>query len=132
MEREVDGRLGICAGKHSVAKYLVENHGFQHLRVLEEPQHGPGYQPQLPKNALTDASYQSFRIIDELLEFVAARWDQRWVTTDMWDDAILDALLLRPYFFLVSIDAPITLRWRRFSDKCVALPIPVHQVRFSH
>ena len=123
--------LGICAGKHSVAKYLIENHGFQHLSVQGDVKQDPGYECHLSRKTFLEGSCQSFRTIDELLDFATARWNQRWVTTEKWDDELLDALLVRPYFLLLSIDAPITLRWRRFVDKCVAPFSQFFRCRFS-
>lgn len=60
-----------------------------------------------------------FETVDALLEFVTKRWRERWVTTDIWDGATLDRLLQRPFFLLVSVDAPVSLRWQRFRDRQV-------------
>jgi dCMP deaminase len=53
-----------------------------------------------------------------LLDFVTLRWRERWVTTDIWDDRVVDALLRRPFFLLISVDAPVSVRWQRFKDRC--------------
>ncbi|EFE42205.1 hypothetical protein TRV_03047 [Trichophyton verrucosum HKI 0517] len=111
---------GICAGKKSVADFLVKNHGFQqisvapgnHQTVVEE------HFEQLSLTSSPNPSAQSFETIDELIDFVTPRWRELWVTTDIPDDAALERLLLRPFFLLISVDAPITLRWRRFTDRC--------------
>lgn len=58
-----------------------------------------------------------FENIDSLIEFVTKRWRERWVTTDIWDANTSDRLLQRPFFLLVSVDAPVSLRWKRFSDR---------------
>lgn len=76
----------------------------------------PESQSQESKNAR-----MTFPTIDALLDFVTMRWNERWVMVDIRDDAVLDKLLLRPFFLLVSIDAPITLRWRRFNDRSLPL-----------
>lgn len=62
------------------------------------------------ENTLTG---QQFVSAEELLEFVTKRWQERWVTTNIWDEETLDIFLRRPFFFLVSVDAPIGLRWKR-------------------
>jgi dCMP deaminase len=67
-------------------------------------------------NLPTDSEH-TFATIDELVDFVTAHWQERWVTTDIWDENVLDALLRRPFFLLVSIDAPLSMRWKRFSDR---------------
>ena len=59
----------------------------------------------------------SFSTIDSLLEFVTKHWQQRWVTTDIWDENVLESLLRRPFFLLVSVDAPVSLRWQRFKER---------------
>lgn len=59
-----------------------------------------------------------FQDVDALLDFVTLRWRERWVTTDIWDDKVVDALLRRPFFLLVSVDAPVSVRWKRFADRC--------------
>jgi dCMP deaminase len=55
--------------------------------------------------------------VDTLLEFVTLRWRENWVTTDIWDEKVVDALLRRPFFLLVSVDAPVSVRWQRFKDR---------------
>lgn len=40
------------------------------------------------------------------------------MTTDIWDDKVVDALLRRPFFLLVSVDAPVSVRWQRFRGRC--------------
>ena len=54
---------------------------------------------------------------EDLLEFVTKRWRSRFVTTDIPTEAVLDVFVRRPFFLLVSIDAPLTVRWRRFQDR---------------
>ncbi len=54
-----------------------------------------------------------FTTADDLLSFVTRRWKQRWVTTDIHNQAILDKLFRRPFFILVSVDAPVSVRWQR-------------------
>ncbi|KAJ5123453.1 Deoxycytidylate deaminase, partial [Penicillium atrosanguineum] len=55
---------------------------------------------------------------DSLLDFATKRWQERWVTTDIANGETLNRFLLRPFFLLVSVDAPVSLRWKRFSDRC--------------
>lgn len=56
-------------------------------------------------------------------------WQQRWVTTDIADGETLDRFILRPFFLLVSVDAPVSLRWKRFSDRFV---VPDLYLYFDH
>ncbi|KAH7378318.1 cytidine deaminase-like protein [Pyrenochaeta sp. MPI-SDFR-AT-0127] len=116
---------GICAGKSSIASYLVEAHDFKRIRLARTAEtpaveksasdvHVPSAEP-----ASLDEQH-SFPDVDALLEFVTLRWRERWVTTDIWDDKVVDALLRRPFFLLVSVDAPVSVRWQRFKDRCAA------------
>lgn len=75
-----------------------------------------------------EAQY-TFPNVDTLLEFVTLRWKENWVTTDIWDGEVVDALLRRPFFLLVSVDAPVSVRWQRFKDRyaagtILATPLP--------
>ncbi|KAK2861393.1 hypothetical protein FQN49_004241 [Arthroderma sp. PD_2] len=111
---------GICAGKKSVANFLIKNHGFQQL-CIAAGSHQTIVEEQFEQLSLTsspDPSAKSFDTTDELIEFVTPRWRELWVTTDIPDDSALEKLLLRPFFLLISVDAPISLRWRRFTDRC--------------
>lgn len=54
-----------------------------------------------------------FATSEDLVEFVTKRWQARFVTTDISSEAVLDAFVRRPFFMLVSVDAPLTTRWQR-------------------
>ena len=121
---------GICAGKRTVAEYLVEHHGFTNLYLQQKITNGNAFealntngQADLEKKALAtrsatrtkDPSKQDyhFNTTEDLLDFVTKRWRDRWVTTDIHTESILDQLLRRPFFILVSVDAPVSVRWKR-------------------
>ena len=122
---ESNPHLGICAGKHSVAKYLVEHRGFYELHLARTSStplvEKSASEARLFKPGLEDHEKQldgvSFSSVNLLLEHVTKQWHRRWVTTDIWDEEILESLLRRPFFLLVSVDAPITLRWERFKER---------------
>jgi dCMP deaminase len=59
----------------------------------------------------------TFYTTEDLLDFVTKRWRERWVTTDIHTESILDKLLRRPFFILVSVDAPVSVRWKRFQAR---------------
>lgn len=93
---------GICSGKRTVAQYLVEHHGF--TRIYLDP-------------TATTTTPETFLSVDALVEFVTTRWQQRWVTTDIHNEAVLDILVRRPFFILISVDAPVSMRWKRFQQR---------------
>jgi dCMP deaminase len=99
---------GICSGKRTVAQYLVDHHGFTQL-----------YIQRTPENASSDNGAY-FSSVEELVDFVTTRWQQRWVTTDIYNEAILDVLVRRPFFILISVDAPVGVRWKRFQRRLLS------------
>ncbi|RAL58347.1 hypothetical protein DID88_005219 [Monilinia fructigena] len=107
---------GICAGKSTIAQYLVEHHGFTHLYLqpqlsgrsstgltngtTDKKQITNG-EPEIEEDGIplrqkavpqSQAKY-TFTSTSDLLEFVTKRWRDRWVTTNIYTEAILDALL---------------------------------------
>lgn len=117
--------IGICAGKHTVANYLVEHHAFSKLHLarttatpfIEKSSlklHVPDNDCQSSRSACNGSS---FHTVEALVEFVTQEWHQRWVIADIWDEKLLETLSRRPFFLLVSIDAPVSLRWRRFNAR---------------
>ncbi|KAK7924792.1 hypothetical protein PG985_006846 [Apiospora marii] len=128
-----------CAGKSTVAQYLVEHHGFQrlHLSPAQAPNGTASSSPEPPEESalpdvLQDAGSigqlairgkpssppaRSFTSATDLLDFVTKYWRSRWVTTDIHDETVLDILCRRPFFILVSVDAPIVIRWRRYQAR---------------
>ncbi|KAF2259444.1 hypothetical protein CC78DRAFT_524755 [Lojkania enalia] len=114
---------GICAGKASIASYLIEQHQFRRIH-LERTAATPAVEKSasnayVPTSELGSTSAEhAFADVDALLDFVTLRWRERWVTTDIWDEKVVDALLRRPFFLLVSVDGPLSVRWERFKARC--------------
>lgn len=144
MKREEEKMLigicgGICAGKHTVAQYLVDHHGFTHLYLT--PSYEKTEAPNSNSSAADDSEDASslsaiqpgslslrpkppsskpehiFSTPDSLLDFVTKRWQERWVTTDIYAESILDLFERRPFFILVSVDAPVSVRFQRFQAR---------------
>lgn len=120
--------VGICAGKHSVADFLVRHHDFTQLRLSKNTSSPLDNADQISKatppttNGISDP--HSFQRLDDLVNFVTSHWRDRWVTTDLWDEDSLNAFLRRPFFLLVSIDAPLSTRWKRFTEKYIGTHPP--------
>lgn len=129
---------GICAGKHAIAEYLIEHQGFRLLELASQPSsrtitdepddHLRLQASQVGKTGATPPEH-IFQTPESLLDFVTKHWQQRWVTTDIADGETLDRFILRPFFLLVSVDAPVSLRWKRFSDRFV---VPDLYLYFDH
>ena len=58
-----------------------------------------------------------FPDVESLLDFVTERWRERWVTTAIDNETTLKILSRRPSFILISIDAPVGVRWHRFKQR---------------
>ncbi|OLN85536.1 Deoxycytidylate deaminase [Colletotrichum chlorophyti] len=56
----------------------------------------------------------TFSSAEALVDYVTVRWQARFVTTDVHNEAILDVFSRRPFFMLISVDAPLTVRHARF------------------
>lgn len=139
-----------CAGKSTVAQYLMDHHGFKklHLEAPSETTSQNGVvsesnsnssspeqqQQQSPAETLdfairgqkfkyatsstgSSSSNHTFSSATALLDFVTKSWRSRWVTTDIHNEAILDTLSRRPFFILISVDAPLTVRWKRYQQR---------------
>ena len=111
----------ICAGKHTVAEYLVQHHGFLRLHLPHQTRLASA--DAIEKRLLPSVTDEkgtrglTFPDVDALLDFVTKRWREHWVLTDIYDEKTLERLLVRPFFLLVGIDASISLRYRRFCDR---------------
>jgi dCMP deaminase len=72
----------------------------------------------IPQERVTNGEdVPRFEHAEALLDFVTKRWRERWVTTDIWDESVLDILQKRPFFLLISVDAPVSVRWERFKAR---------------
>ncbi|KAI1650239.1 cytidine deaminase-like protein [Daldinia loculata] len=122
-----------CAGKSTVAQYLIEHHGFKKLHLKFSAPKSETHPDASDSDAgliISDApkkglpllrkqispSY-AFSTTTALLDFVTKHWRSRWVTTDVHDEAVLDTLSRRPFFILISVDAPLTVRWQRYQRR---------------
>ncbi|KAE8154781.1 cytidine deaminase-like protein [Aspergillus avenaceus] len=118
---------GICSGKHAIAEYLEQHQGFQLLelkrkdfpKITDEPEDVRWLQGS--EDTSKEGNRPSplvFETVGSLLDFATKRWQGRWVTTDIWESATIDRFLQRPFFLLINVDAPISLRWKRFAERC--------------
>jgi len=116
----------ICSGKHTTAEYLVQHHGFLRLHLPAQLQRANADSDDAKRllPSVTDEKGTrglTFPDVDALLEFVTKRWREHWVLTDIFDEPTLEMLLRRPFFLLLNIDAPVGLRYQRFSNRYKAI-----------
>lgn len=98
----------------------METYGFKKLELVQN--NGEATAPKATARAPTNGDVASldraqdaqiFPTLDSLLEFVTKRWLRHCVLANIRDEAVLDALSKRPFFLLVSVDAPLLTRWQR-------------------
>jgi dCMP deaminase len=58
-----------------------------------------------------------FEDVTQLIAYVTPRWREHFVLTDIREKQILDELSTRPFFILISVDAPVTIRWKRYMER---------------
>lgn len=129
----------LCAGKTEIANYLVTAHNFTALSIArpssyhieagvsalritqnheETPETASPSETGNPElSTSTFAPEHVFPDANALLHFVTKRWREFFVTTDIWDESVLDVVYKRPLFMLVSVDAPVLVRWGRFVQR---------------
>ncbi|KAF4591703.1 Deoxycytidylate deaminase [Ophiocordyceps camponoti-floridani] len=122
---------GICSGKKTVASYLVAHHGFKQLHLRDD---GGGDASPDPTDtgrgtdgsasdfpgALTvrsGAEPATFATAEALLDYVTRRWQDRFVISDLQSEVVVDVLARRPFFLLLSVEAPVMVRWRRLQER---------------
>ncbi|KAF2457462.1 cytidine deaminase-like protein [Lineolata rhizophorae] len=105
---------GIYAGKNTITDYLVDKHGFKRISLNPSIVPGNDRNWSLPYPIKTrGVSSYTFDSVDELLAHVTRHWRENYVTTELWTEDVAVALLHRPFFLLVSVDAPLMMRWKR-------------------
>ncbi|KAI5363557.1 putative cytidine and deoxycytidylate deaminase domain, APOBEC/CMP deaminase, zinc-binding protein [Septoria linicola] len=113
---------GICSGKHSVLDYLVQRHNFQVLTVPRSTSTPSvaksASEAHVPANSTHPGT--TFFKIEDLLDYATKYWQENFVTPSIHNLDDLSVLNRRPFFILVHIDAPISLRWTRFKAICAS------------
>jgi dCMP deaminase len=137
----------ICSGKRTIANFLISNHNFIRLR-LKNPEvkassndvfeaiTTPTQTPPVDDiNDLTSGIQNVqvnrnddvwFDSMGEMVDYVTKRWRENFVTVDIWTEEDLEIVVKRPFFLLISVDAPISSRWKRFNERYPSTPCGVN------
>ncbi|CAG8504756.1 961_t:CDS:2 [Cetraspora pellucida] len=94
----------ICSGKLTIAEWLVSVHGFTPLTLRGND------------NYRLDALH--FETPDSLLEYVTKNWIDNFVTCDIDTLYVLETYRKRPFFLLLAVDGPLTIRYQRCLARC--------------
>lgn len=109
------------SGKKTVLDYLVDR-GLIHLR-LSMPNHIKAVRRYV-RERFSEARGDAERSCQEpdclcfdsaslMLDFATENWQKSYVTTDLKDLESIRSFSIRPFFLLLSIDAPLRLRFER-------------------
>lgn len=114
----------ICAGKKEVARYLVTKYDFKVLNLVTEhatssiaPPLARTPEPRLEDRHMSIDAERHFQTASDLLDFATKNFDKNYVTWSIPDEETLDLYSQRPFFLLISVDAPVTIRWKRYKQK---------------
>jgi dCMP deaminase len=104
----------------------VQQHNFQVLTLIRDAA-TPSVEKSASETHVPDtheADGTTFSNITEMLDFATRDWQSSFVTTSIHNTSVVDALSRRPFFILVHVDAPISLRWERFRIRCINAQLP--------
>ena len=101
-----------------MAEYLIDHCGFKAISSRSKDDYSATSDARSNIANIPQADV-FFKDISSLLNFVTRRWQERWVMIGTWDAQSLETLLRRPFFLLVCVDAPLSLRWQRFRSRFV-------------
>nr|OQO18896.1 hypothetical protein B0A51_13658 [Rachicladosporium sp. CCFEE 5018] len=104
----------ICSGRHTIQNYLAKEYDFQRLSI--EPSTPASGQPSLPElhETTNRPPSKSFPTVEALLDFATQNWQTNFVTTSIHTTATATILSHRPFFLLLHIDAPASMRYARY------------------
>lgn len=93
------------AGKSTIAQHLSQRHGFELLRLADKATEADGS--------------RVFASADDLLDFIMTdnNWSRDFCVDELTTLAALDVLRRRPFFVLLYVDAPASLRVKRMNGK---------------
>lgn len=120
-----------CSGKYEVAKYLIVHHHFRPAFVGRSASYHQHADELLQLcNSSSDQVEQphDFVSVQTLLEHSTAHWRDNIVTLDLTTRAEIEiGFDKRPFFLLIGVDAPVTVRWRREVKRCVKIRVCLMQ-----
>ncbi|KAJ3124599.1 Deoxycytidine monophosphate (dCMP) deaminase [Nowakowskiella sp. JEL0407] len=122
----------IATGKNSIAEYLVKYHSFTRIHI--DPTLKEDYSTLNDLQALSiqpNPKQLNFRTSEEAHNYVLKHWRQDFVLTHIVDWDLLRLLHKRPWFLLVTVEAPLSLRFKRYEKRQVEQPTQTRKLTFS-
>ncbi|KAJ3415395.1 Deoxycytidine monophosphate (dCMP) deaminase [Chytridiales sp. JEL 0842] len=127
-----------CAGKNTIASYLVTHHNFQRIRILSPHRYPPSANPipsppstplstlsvsptpdSSPSFSSSSSTELSFPTFQSALHHATSHWRSNFVCTQLveCDPETLAEFRKRPWVLVVGVDAPVLHRFRRFEKR---------------
>ncbi|KAI9088751.1 cytidine deaminase-like protein [Phlyctochytrium arcticum] len=100
----------ICAGKHAVAEFFTQQYQFTKIAL--------DYSDSSSSTAVAGKSGLVFQSVTALITYVTSRWSESFVLMSLERPSDWDLIGKRPFALLVTVDAPVTVRFKRYSQKC--------------
>ena len=99
----------ICSGKATIVDWLVEHKQFQSIQLLLDDD-VTGKHVDARGLVMT---------VQELMDFMMqdGNWQHNWVVHPIATVEQMDILRKRPFFFMLAVEAPLLVRYRRFLCK---------------
>ncbi|QPG73256.1 hypothetical protein FOA43_000564 [Brettanomyces nanus] len=107
----------LASGIDRVAGYLVNELGFRLLTLNDDT----------PDRSVDLNLFRSFETITELYSFATSHWSENFVIIKDLTSSDLEKFLKRPFFLLVSVDAPIICRYERYRKSQVDKTLTLEQ-----
>lgn len=95
--------------------WLVREKHFS--RIVLRTKSNPSTRPDGQRNGKLCDAHLLFDSIDSLVVYATQHWRDNLVTTDISQKGDYDILLKRPFFLLLSVDAPLMTRWLRYKER---------------
>ena len=112
-----------CSGKFEIAKYLIVHHQFRPAFLQGSSSflsHAEELLPLCHRGSDQVEQPHEFKSTLALLEHSTACWRDNIVTLDLKTRAEMEiGFDKRPFFLLVGVDAPVTVRWKRETARWV-------------
>ncbi|KDN52617.1 hypothetical protein K437DRAFT_254018 [Tilletiaria anomala UBC 951] len=97
------------SGRATIRRHLRKQHAFQSVGLEQQPACLAEDSNEAPKDEV-----RRFTSEGALLDYATAHWSSRLLIDDDFSKyADIDAFRKRPFFLLVSVSAPVLVRWQR-------------------
>ncbi|KAF5388569.1 hypothetical protein D9757_004664 [Collybiopsis confluens] len=108
----------VSSGDLPLDSNAVKHRSFLSLDATPLPSPAPYYATEASPISKEDsvASALTFKTPEDILDYVTRNWRSNFVTTDLLTYKEIQVFVKRPFFLLLSLDAPLLARYRRLNS----------------